>query len=387
MLDPNLYIGREQTYVKHFVLKHYLERVAYNIYSFATDFAYVDGFSGPWKSIGESLQDTSFQIALDQLRSVRDGLKDRSKIVKFRCLFVEKSRAAYVQLEEAVKQVTDVNILTINGPFENHVADVKNFIGNTFSLIFIDPTGWQGFPLEGIKPLLKLRGEVLINFMSDYINRFIADPRPEIAKSFDALFGPNWFPEWKALHDSGLSREAAAIEVYTGRLKSAGNFAYVTFTRILKPTADRSYFYLIYATQHWKGVQEFRGIEKKAIDEQEHVRNAAKYNADVERTNQESLWGGPIIDTNLKSYDLERTIQLKRGHKKLLNTLAQNPRGIRYELLLGAVLETSLVWESDLKDWIGDLKKAGKIVIPDLPANQRVPKKGNLIRLVSPSIN
>ena len=31
MLDPALYIGREQTYVKHFFLKQYLERVAYNI--------------------------------------------------------------------------------------------------------------------------------------------------------------------------------------------------------------------------------------------------------------------------------------------------------------------------------------------------------------------
>ena len=77
MPDPSLYVGREQTYVKHFFLKRYLERVAYNIYSFQTDFAYVDGFSGPWKSAAENYKDTSFSLALEQLRAVRTGVKER----------------------------------------------------------------------------------------------------------------------------------------------------------------------------------------------------------------------------------------------------------------------------------------------------------------------
>lgn len=47
MLDPGAYEGREQTYVKHFVLENYLERVAYNIFSFEDLFSYIDGFSGP----------------------------------------------------------------------------------------------------------------------------------------------------------------------------------------------------------------------------------------------------------------------------------------------------------------------------------------------------
>lgn len=64
-------------------------------------------------------------------------------------------------------------------------------------MIFIDPTGWTGYPLQKITPLLKLRGEVLINFMSDHINRFIDDPRPNIAQQFDDLFGGAWFDNWK----------------------------------------------------------------------------------------------------------------------------------------------------------------------------------------------
>ncbi len=179
----------------------------------------------------------------------------------------------------------------------------------------------------------------------------------------------------------GVSREGAAIEVYISRLKKAGNFKYVTFTRILKPISDRSYFYLIYATQHWKGIQEFRGVEKKAIDAQEQIRNAAKYSAGVARTGQESLFGAAVMDIGAKSYEAERELQLERGHSKFLKILAESLSGIKYEDLLGEVLQTSLVWESDLKDWVIEHKKAGKLLMPDLGANQRVPSKGNIIKL------
>jgi hypothetical protein len=48
--SPEYYRGREQTYLKHFFLERYLERVAYNIGWSAPEFVYVDGFSGPWRS-------------------------------------------------------------------------------------------------------------------------------------------------------------------------------------------------------------------------------------------------------------------------------------------------------------------------------------------------
>ena len=77
------------------------------------------------------------------------------------------------------KSIDDVTIKLIKGKFEEHIADVRSFVGRSFSLVFIDPTGWTGFPLEKITPLLQLKGEVMINFMSDFITRFIDDPLPE----------------------------------------------------------------------------------------------------------------------------------------------------------------------------------------------------------------
>ena len=315
MIDPGLYIGREQTYVKHFVLREYLERVAWNIYSFSDEFVYVDGFSGPWKSANENYEDTSFKIALDQLRKIRDDIKDSlDKDVTFRCFFIEKDKVAFHELSQIVQAIDDVDIEIVNGKFENAVEQVCSFAGRSFALVLIDPTGWQGFPMLKIEPLLRIRGEVLITFMSDFINRFIEDPRAEIAASFDDLFGPDWYPEWVALHDQGLSREAAAIKVYTSRLKQRSSFKFVTSTRILKPRSDRSYFYLIYGTEHWKGVSEFRKVEQRAIEAQERVRNAAKYTGEIDRTGQSSFFGEGLVDTPIKTYEAERETQLKRGY-------------------------------------------------------------------------
>jgi len=49
MKSVGYYRGREQTYLKHFFLERYLERVAYVIGYSQPQFVYVDGFSGPWK--------------------------------------------------------------------------------------------------------------------------------------------------------------------------------------------------------------------------------------------------------------------------------------------------------------------------------------------------
>jgi hypothetical protein len=47
--NGDLYSGREQTFVKHFILQNYLERFAITVGSRWNTLTYVDCFSGPWK--------------------------------------------------------------------------------------------------------------------------------------------------------------------------------------------------------------------------------------------------------------------------------------------------------------------------------------------------
>ena len=166
MKNAEYYAGREQTYIKHFFLERYLERVAYNIGSFADRFVYVDGFSGPWRSVDEAAEDTSFMIAITKLREVVDGLSKINIHPAIKCVFIEKDPSAYDALCRAVREVQDFPISTINGEFEELIPNILEEIGRDFSLTFIDPTGWTGFGLNKIEKLLRHKpGEVIVNVM------------------------------------------------------------------------------------------------------------------------------------------------------------------------------------------------------------------------------
>jgi three-Cys-motif partner protein len=101
--------------------------------------------------------------------------------------------------------VTDLEIRTLNSEFEQAIPEILKIIGKSFSLVFIDPTGWTGFGLRQIAPILRHRpGEVLVNFMFDHINRFLDTPEPEM--SFDDLFGGSG---WKPVIQASPTREDA----------------------------------------------------------------------------------------------------------------------------------------------------------------------------------
>jgi three-Cys-motif partner protein len=379
MKPPQAYRGSEQTYVKHFFLERYLERVAYNIFSFESEFVYVDGFSGPWRSTDEKFKDTSFVIALDKLRTIKDGVRHRGKFANPRCVFIEKNPASFRDLQSAISEISDIEVVALQGEFQQLVPQIVSEIRRNFSFVFIDPTGWTGFDMRDIRPLIRLRGEVLINFMFDHINRFVQHPSPTTAATFNSLFGvQNWYDLYLAHADRGLSREDAIISVYMDRLRKEGAFEHVTCTRIKKPLSERSYFYLIYGTRHWKGILEFRKVEKKAVGEQEQVIESAKRQHQESRTGQLNLFSGnPNLGSNLP-FQEQRNLKLTLGRALMISVLQTNDH-VAYEKLLGKVLETPLVWQSDVNEWLRDLHKEGTIEITGMRANERIPKRGNLI--------
>jgi three-Cys-motif partner protein len=79
--------------------------------------------------------------------------------LNLRCLFVEKDDQAFRQLEQHLKNSTDIELKLIHGEFEKNIPNVLDFAcvrDNLFTFIFIDPTGWTGFGLNAISPLLQL---------------------------------------------------------------------------------------------------------------------------------------------------------------------------------------------------------------------------------------
>jgi three-Cys-motif partner protein len=166
--DP--YSGREQTEAKHFILRRYLQALAFKVLTFQ-DITYVDGFSGPWETKTENFSDSSFMIAISVLRDAQRQHFERTGIRrKIRCFFSESDLDAFAQLEQAVAQyhrpAQGFEVKTYCGKFEDAVTTIQTFVGTSFPLIFDDPTGWTGCPFDKIKPLFaRPKCEVLINFI------------------------------------------------------------------------------------------------------------------------------------------------------------------------------------------------------------------------------
>lgn len=369
----DVYRGREQTYLKHFLLQHYLERVGYVVGSTFGSLVYIDAFSGPWKAADPAFDDTSFMIAIKTLRKVRSDLAERgSKPPSIRCVFVEKDPESFSKLKTALKAVDDIEVKLIPGAFEDSIPEIKHFVGRTFALTFIDPTGWTGFGLERIESILKHKpGEILITYMTDFINRF--GGLPEHSNTFTEMMGGTGF--------EGLEEEQR-VAFYCDQIRRAGSFEFVTSTRIMKSTADRTYFHLIYGTRNIKGLCEFRDVERKEIEVQEKIRIEAKELNRVMRTKQDSLFPMSELDPSLSAFEAA-FLKSKGKAKSRLMMLLDRDRKVEFEQILGSLLEIPLVWESSVKQIVKELCDDGYAQILGLQGRQKVMRKGcSLVRIV-----
>jgi three-Cys-motif partner protein len=375
---PEAYRGREQTFVKHLVLRSYLELVAYNILSFRDEFVFVDGFSGPWKARTASYADTSFGIAIEKLRSVRDDFLGRFKSKRLRCIFVEKGRGAFKKLSAAAAGAPDLQAQAIHGRFEDKVDEVRKLVGPSFALTFVDPTGWS-FDLAKLAPLLRQDGEVLVNFMYEHFRRFIDDERPDIRSSQNKPFGDaNWRDHFEQLRREGLSKEEAVLELFKRQLKSIGKFKYVASARVQHRLVNRSHFYLVYGTRHEKGLVVFRDVEKKAQLAEEHYRIEARQEKQVDRTGQLPLLPATVACPPASEGEL-RLPELRRAREWLLRSLGELPV-MTFDAALPAVLERFSVTYSELRTLFEDLGKEGLVEFDGMKPRQRKPDKGVTVR-------
>ncbi len=235
------YFDREQTQAKHFILRGYLQELAYKVLR-GWDIAYVDGFLGPWESKTADLSDTSFMIALRFLKEAQKTIYEQTHLKrKIRCFFSEKNAAAYQQMVAAVSPFHQPNdsleVKTFHGEFINSVDEVRKFIADAFPLIFIDPTGWTEYTFTKIAPLFAYaKCEVLINFMYDHVNRFLNHPDEKVIASLDPILGG---PGWQGRLDLTIKKGPAVEKLFRETLKAAGNFHYVVSTKIDKSVQDR----------------------------------------------------------------------------------------------------------------------------------------------------
>ncbi len=388
MSNGDLYTGREQTFVKHFILRHYLERFAIIVGHNWTTLTYVDCFSGPWKVKSEEFKDTSFAIALEQLRNARKVHRERTgRTLSLRCFFLEKTPSAYKKHKQYTDRIDDVEIETQNKPLESAIQDIWKFVKeggpNSFPFIFIDPTGWSGYAMETITPLLRLNHvEVLINFMTEHIRRFIEYPQKQTQEGFVKLFGSDQFrDELRGLEEK--DREDAIVTAYRESVKRVGSFSHMSSAIVLHPTKDRTHFHLIYATRDPKGIEVFKDAEKKAMSAMEHRRDEAQKRAREERTGQKELGlFSHTMPQDPSAYFRSLRERYLSGARAAVQHLVQTKRQLLYDEAWSLAMTFPLTWESDLKDWLTDWKSTGRLEFTGMKENQRVPQRGQNIQIL-----
>lgn len=359
------YDGREQTKAKHFILKTYLQALAFKVLNF-TDVTYVDGFSGPWETRTESFEDSSFMIAITVLKDAQEQLAKRGIKRKICCFFCERDPEAFAKLKAAVapyhKPAEGFEIQTHGGEFTDAVDDIKTFIGRSFALIFIDPTGWTGYGFDLIKPLITPRlTEVLINYMYDFINRGVGMSDPKTVASFDPIMGgPGWSDRLDpdlALQDRGM----AAEKLFRRTLQAAGNFDCVVSTRIYRPTIDRPHFFLTYATKDKAGLATFRDTEYKALKQQAADRAAAMERKREAESGSADMFAG--MDAAIRTEGVDEFVSREKAEAEeyILGLLAENGGEMPFSAVWFAVLQDFVLRVPNVKDVCVALARAGKI--------------------------
>ena len=197
------------------------------------------------------------------------------------------------------------------------VPDILDFVRrsnpSSFPFILLDPTGWTGLELDVITPLLRLKpGEVLVNFMTSFIRRFIKSPDPATQETFERLDGPfkPSISELQKLKSEDL--DDALVEAYAQLLRVTGGFAHICKAVVLHPDIDSTHFHLIYATRNPKGVEVFKDAERAAMKIQDEVRAEAKGKKRVRKSGPE-LFEPRVMDNGDMRMSLRNDIARRRG--------------------------------------------------------------------------
>jgi len=378
-MTESSYQEREQSELKHYAIRLYLEAATRILGSVWKTLKYVDCCAGPWNSKQNDYGDTSFGIAIDVLGKASVELSLRGKTPQIGCLLIEKETSPFSELDRFAKEknTPSISVDARNWNFVEHTAEIVNFCStpNTFPFILIDPCGWQLAGISQIAPLLRLKpSEVVINLMSSFITRFLMDNTTD----FSDLLGED-FPELRSL--SGRELEFAVVRKYCDLIKREGGFGYVCALPVMKPKSDAFIFHLIYATRNAKGVEVFKSVEKRTEEQTHVVRARVQQRQRLESSGNMELFEAPVKYHEGKYQQFVAVSNRERAKTQVLELLKSTHK-VLFEECWAEALQFSSVYIEDLRSWINEWETAGLISISGKKSPKEVLKRnvGHLLQ-------
>ncbi len=247
------------TKAKHEVLEYYLKAWVPILATTSKKIIYLDGFAGP--GIYEKGEEGSPLIALRTAIEHVHRLRFKAEI---RFIFLEKDPERATMLRKVLKErfeqlpsgisydVLDSQFAPTLSSILDELEEKGAKLAPTFA--FLDPFGFSGLPMNLIGRMLNYdKCEVLITFMSGFVNRFTDELREQ---ALDELFAASDWRRIREIGDPG-ARQRFLIELYTRQLRDAGGATYVkSFEMVGKH--NQPLYHLVYGTKHLKGLEHMK---------------------------------------------------------------------------------------------------------------------------------
>lgn len=349
------YVGREQAEVKHTVLEAYLETLFMVIAHKEHTINYVDCFSGPWSEESATLEDTSIGISLNAMaKTINTHKKLFDRNIKFRAMYIEENNEAYSKLEKHLKINKNPTIETysIHGDFKKQVNKLVDWTQASFTFFFIDPKGWKEvISAETLSPLLALKkSEFLINFMYDFVNRFVG--MDSLKHQVESLFGS--CPKFIG-NETPEQRQTILLDMYQRHVNKVFD-GKATFVPVEKPGQDKVLYFLVYLTRHAIGVAKFKTAAEKMVVYQRKKQSGRKLHAQQVKSPVYDLFADDVQGLDVKNIKDNRLA----AREYLLSHLSKSPTLIDHECWAKFLIDSQL-YPTDFQLAMKELVKEGKV--------------------------
>ena len=374
MID--LYEGREQSRAKHDLLRLYLQPFCYKVFAWQNIINYIDGFCGPWQNRDrDNFADTSFGIAIAEMDRVVSAYRTKGKEVRARLIFNEKDSQAFAELSAHLARVRgqypNLELHALRGELTANVPHIAELSKNGFRFVFVDPTGWTGVGMDALARLLTRESELVLNFMTEHINRFVSNPSPSRSAWLTGILGADiaaTLPEGLLTIDEIKEAEGRAF-------KELLRYRYVCTSRIDMVASRKEHFSLFYGSNHPDGPDVLRRAEIEALTRYDENRVRKR------SPGQDSLFqikeAGSYSD--LRDKDMLNLVSTCRDF-----TRSHGPT--KFKNLAAKIQEESRVSRAEVGDAITTLAALGEIEATwkIRNANARKPGPEDVVRRVRP---
>lgn len=375
--DLDLYRDREQSFIKHQFLTKYLQAAAYKtLQGRSPTFNFVDAFAGPWRvSDDAKYSDASFDQAINTLEAVRADLGKRGiGGLKIRFCFCEQRSDAVARLREYAASKGRFEIHVFEGAFEDNLDAIAARLTDGFTFTFIDPTGWDIRSEQVFRFLREQKGEFMLNFMSDHINRHAE--YKEVAASFGRfLADAQWGDEFARLPVE-WSNERKMLHLLKAAMRANKVASYLPDFSIMVPRHERVKMRLILGTLSPAGLEVFRDVQEKVERQELEMR----HNLREGDSPQVSLFSA----ADIAAFQQERKgVGCKTNRARAEEIIIGFLRGRTRALpgpMFNLAMEQVPIRRTHLNKILMDMQKRG-IVSFELPARKKVPQPNTEISL------